>query len=392
MADPTPRRRRWWVLTLIGIVLVLGVATGVFWDDLKRTALDPKTPFQTYHPPPAPDYARRNSWALFPTDPDAKRPDLAADVFFVAPTTFNGGDDWNAPVRGGKIDRFYRQVMAPNYVGPFVRVGRIFAPRYRQASLYSMLTLREDAREARKFAYADIASAFHTFIDRYNHGRPVIIVGVEQGGTLAERLVAQEVASNPELRARLAVAYLQDTITPADDAPLPPCRSRSEAGCLASWARVYDDQFERAQMLLDRSLVWDAHGDLVNLGRRPALCFNPLLGATSDANAPARLNLGAANATGLEWDARPAFMARQVSAQCRGGVLHVTRPKSASLRREGSWADRRKVPGYNLFYADLEADARARLTVLASQRPAGLAPPSSRTAPAAPAAPSPAPK
>jgi hypothetical protein len=27
--------------------------------------------------------------------------------------------------------------MAPNYVGPFVSVGRIFAPKYRQASLYN---------------------------------------------------------------------------------------------------------------------------------------------------------------------------------------------------------------------------------------------------------------
>ena len=28
--------------------------------------------------------------------------------------------------------------MAPNYAGPFVRVGRLFAPRYRQASLYTL--------------------------------------------------------------------------------------------------------------------------------------------------------------------------------------------------------------------------------------------------------------
>ena len=27
----------------------------------------------------------------------------------------------------------------------------------------------------------------------------------------------------------------------------------------------------------------------------------------------------------------------------------------------GDWADRRKVPAFNLFYADLEADAKERL-------------------------------
>jgi hypothetical protein len=31
------------------------------------------------------------------------------------------------------------------------------------------------------------------------------------------------------------------------------------------------------------------------------------------------------------------------------------------LRVTGSWADRRKAPGFNLFWADLEADAKARL-------------------------------
>jgi hypothetical protein len=375
MADDPSRRRRWLVLSLIGFLLLLGVATGVFWDDLKRTALDPKTPFQTYRPPPALDYAQRDSWALMPTDTDAPRPDLPADVFFVSATTFNGGPDWNAPVRNRKSDRFFRQVMAPNYVGPFVRVGRIFAPRYRQASLYSMMTLREDAREARKFAYGDVAAAFRAYIAQYNHGRPFVIVGVEQGGTLAERLLAEEVAPNPELRARLAAAYLQDTVTPATRPPLPPCTRRDQAGCLASWVQVYDGQFDRAQLILDRALVWDANDDLVNLGDQQALCFNPILGATTEAPAPARLNLGAANATGLEWDARPAFMARQVSAQCRGGVLHIKRPKSASLSQQGSWADRRKVPGYNLFYADLEADAQARVAALKAKPSAGVAQP-----------------
>jgi len=108
-------------------------------------------------------------------------------------------------------------------------------------------------------------------------------------------------------------------------------------------------------------LVWNPQGELVNLTARPALCFNPILGAVSGALAPARLHLGAANATGLEWGARPAFLGRQVSAQCEGGVLQVTRPKSAALQQKGSWADRRKVPGFNLFYADLEVDATARL-------------------------------
>src|SRR4029077_9460405 len=99
--------------------------------------------------------------------------------------------NWNAPIGDARADRVFRQVMAPNYAGPFVRLGRIFSPRYREAGLYSLMTLREDAREARTFAYPDVVAAFRAWRDRYGGTRPFIIVGVEQGGTLAARLLAE---------------------------------------------------------------------------------------------------------------------------------------------------------------------------------------------------------
>jgi hypothetical protein len=353
-----PRRTRWLLAGLGGLFLLLTVAAGVFWEDLRRTALDPKVPFQTYDPPPAPDYARRAAWALAP--PEGAAAGDPVDVFFIGPTTYDGGAHWNAPLTNGRASRLFREAMAPNYAGPFVRVGRIFAPRYRQASLYSQMTLREDAREARRFAYTDVAAAFRSYLAREGAGRPFIIAGVEQGGFLASRLIAEEVMAKPDVRDRFVAGYLVETVVPAQASPAPPCMSPGQTGCLAAWASVETNRADRAQVLLDRAVVWTSAGELTNLARRPALCFNPILGMVTDAPAPARLHKGAANATGLEWGARPAFMARQVSAQCQGGVLRVSHPKSASLRRTGSWANRRKVPAYNLFYADLEADAQGR--------------------------------
>lgn len=358
------RPARWLALTLLGAVLVLGLATGVFWDDLMKTSLDPKTPFQTYKPPPAPDYSRAGSWALLPDHPAQPSPtDPPADIFFISPTTFDGGRQWNAPIDDVRSDRVFRHVMAPNYAGPFLKVGRVFAPRYRQASLYSQLTLGEDARAARAFAYGDVAQAFRVYLQRFNQGRPIVIVAVEQGGVLAERLLA-EAAADPGVKARLAAVYLIETLAPADVTPIPPCRARGEAGCLAAWKSMPEGQAQRARILLDRALVWGPEGELVNLDDHPALCFNPLLGGVTDEAAPARLNLGAANATGLEWGVRPGFLARQVSARCDDGILYVSRPKSKSLVREGSWAERRRAPGFNLFYADLESDALGRVSTL----------------------------
>jgi hypothetical protein len=367
MDAPRPRTRRWLAFSLLAAIVLLGGAYVIFRGDLIRYSLDPKVPFQTYKLPRAPDYAQRSAWALMPTHPDAPTAaEPAADIFFVPPTTFDGGKDWNAPIGDAEADRVFRRVMAPNYAGPFVRVGRIFAPRYREASLYSLMTLREDAREARSFAYRDVAAAFRLWRDHYGGDRPFIVVGVEQGGSKAARLLAEEVAPDPRLRARLAAAYLIETVVPAAHPPLPPCAARAEPGCLAAWASAPQDDPVRAQLILDRALVWYPGGELDNL-KGPALCFNPILGATSDTLAPARLHLGGANATGLEWGARPAFLTRQVSARCEGGVLRISEPRSGSLKASGSWLEQRRSPGFNLFYADLEADARARLAALTAR-------------------------
>lgn len=365
MSGAAARPGRWLAFSLIGAIVFFALAFAVFRADLIRYSLDPKIPFQTYKPPPAPNYADRKAWFLLPTHPATPAAgDPPADVFFISPTTFEGGAHWNDPIGDPHADRLFRRVMAPNYAGPFVRVGRIFAPRYRQASFYSLLTLREDAREARKFAYGDVAAAFRYWRDHDGGSRPLVIVGVEQGGSLAARLVAEEVAPNAQLRARLAGAYLMETVVPQTHPALPPCRRRDEAGCLAAWTSVPTSEIDRGRILLDRALVWDANGDLQNLQGAAALCFNPILGATVDEPAPARMHLGATNATGLEWGARPAFLARQVAAHCEGGILRVSVPKSVSLKPSGSWTEQRMAPGFNLFYADLEADAQARVAAL----------------------------
>jgi hypothetical protein len=357
---------------LITGAVVLGallVSAAIYWRaDILQAALDPKQPFQTYSPPPAPDYAKASSWALIPDQPGRwTDKDLPADVFFIHPTTYDGGAHWNGPIGEAKADRLLTRVMLPNYAGPFYRVGRLFAPRYRQASLYSQLTNRDDAREARRFAYGDVRDAFRHYLNHYNFGRPFLIVGVEQGGILAARLVREEVGSS-RLRVRQAAGvYLIDTVVPAADygpgAALPACTSRPQTRCVMAWLTVPEANPASGQNRLARAQVW--RGDeLEDLGARPALCVNPLLGARTEVKAFTRANIGAANVTGLEWGARPAFLARQVEAQCKGGVLMVSKPRSPSLTPSGGWADRLKQPAYNLFYADLETDAQARVASL----------------------------
>ena len=240
-----------------------------------------------------------------------------------------------------KADRVFRRVMAPNYAGPFVRVGRVFAPRYRQAGFYSLLTLRDDAKDARRFAYGDVQAAFRYWRDHDGGTRPFVLVGVEQGGTLAARLVAEEIAPNPELRTRLAGAYLIETVVPATHPSLPPCVRRDQAGCLAAWVSVPESDIDRGRILLDRALVWDANDELQNL-KGPALCFNPILGATTD-RARRRGGCTRARPTPRAWSGaqgRPSSPRRVSARGAKVACCEVSSPKSASLKPSGSWTER----------------------------------------------------
>jgi hypothetical protein len=79
----------------IGFVMLVLVALVVFRGDILKAGLDPKVPFQTYTPPPAPDYRAASAWALL----EARAPESGtAAVFFVHSTTYDGGRDWNGPI------------------------------------------------------------------------------------------------------------------------------------------------------------------------------------------------------------------------------------------------------------------------------------------------------
>lgn len=360
------KRRLWIALGAVVLAALLAFGWIVYGVDVLRASLDPRVPFQTYDPPGAPNYGQERAWALIPKAPDRPRADdPPADVFFIHPTTYDGGDHWNAPFRDSKATRLTREVMLPNYAGPFAKAGRVFAPHYRQASLYAQLTLREDAREARAYAYEDIRSAFRLWKARYGGQRPFILVGVEQGGLLAARLLAEEIARDPELMNRMAAAYFIETVVPADaygpTHPPPACTARYQARCVLAWKS--GGAVERGR-IKERSLVWGPNGTLVGLAGRMPLCVNPLTGMATDAAAGERANLGAANASRLSWGERPPLIARAVHARCDEGILKVSRPKSGALRRSGGWADRLRMPPYNLFYGDIEADAQARVAAL----------------------------
>ncbi|MBU1347502.1 MAG: DUF3089 domain-containing protein [Alphaproteobacteria bacterium] len=361
MTRPRLSLRQWAGWTGFALVFIILAAFAVWRGDILKAGLDPQIPFQAYDPPAAPDYDAASAWVMRDTRVDGAG---SAAIFFLHSTTFDGGSDWNGPIGDPQADAYLQRVVVPNYAGPFARAGAISLPRYRQGSLYTRLTLRDDARDARAFAYGDALAAFDAWLAGHPTG-PLVLAGVEQGGELIDRLVRERVAGDASLRARIVAVYLIDVIVAADNlSPLvPACVTATSTGCVIGWSQVDEDNEGAARRRLRRALVWNAQGRLVDLDGRPALCVNPVSGARNDTIVPARQHHGAANATGLEWGVRPAFIDRAVATRCVDGILRHTELKTESFREVGGWADRRKARQYNLFYADIEADVERRLNV-----------------------------
>lgn len=374
------------VMAGVGLIAIVSAFTYLFRYDVFRYQLDPRVPFITVPRNDLPDYRTKDAWALLPDSPDRISSGTGpADVFFLYPTVYDGGKRWNDVITNRKSRALLDDVYLPNYAGVYQRIGRVFAPRYRQASLFSHLTNREDARLARAMPMKDVSAAFDQFLKYSDGNRPIVLVGVEQGAVLLNRLLSDKIATQPELKARIAGVYLIEAVLPAFPEPgefsLPICERRHEAGCKIGYASLVSGNSWRALNRPDRALVLMGNGDMVDLDRRPILCVNPVTGSGNQRKSDPRQNLGAANAAGVEWGLRPALQSRQVGAICKkDGLLHVTQPNSPLLRALGSWFDRRKVPQANLFYADLEADAMERVAAqMGRDQFPDLAPPIDRS-------------
>lgn len=352
-----------------GFILLSALSAFVMRDQIFQTFLDPGVPFQTYQRPPAPDYTRDEAWAARPA---VRLPDETGHpaVFFIHPTTYDGGSHWNAPYDRPQEAVELSQIVLPNYAAPFlVQDVELYAPRYRQASLYTFMNNREDSVLARELAQMDIQRAFTQFLRETDPEQPFLIVGVGQGGAIALDVLARRVAPDPAIARRLTAAYIIEAPTPLDllAGPLstiPVCTDPSEVRCLVGWVSARPQETARIEAMTQRSRTLDSRGRLTPVADRALLCVNPVLWTANEDYAPARLHRGAAAAEGLMLTDAPSPMTNQTGAQCQDGLLMIDRPRASALRRPGRLAEDRRVRPANLFYMDIRANVEARLEVM----------------------------
>lgn len=365
----TAQLKRILTWSVVGLNLFLALLAYAMRDNLFRAMIEPAVPFQVDERPPEPDYNDAAAWAIRPqgSTTSAGR----ADIFFVHPTTaWSGAAGWNSDIDEPVSRTRLEDVALPNHAGPFSAAGAIWAPRYRQSVLYASLARREDSREALNFAYEDVARAFGAFQKARDPAKPLILVGVGQGGLHVLRLLQ----SMPELSSAVTVSYLIDQPVPTKlyDGPAAlanfprPCKNKTETRCFMSYSALDGGDERGRELISNRAIIWTQKQGYHSLGGAPFACVNPLTGGTDQADAMASANRGSAAASGLERGTQPALLPGETGARCRDGMLLVEVNRPATLSRSrfelGSFY---KLTGYNLFYAALAADARGRVEATA---------------------------
>ena len=347
-------------IALVFFALLVVVAAWFYRNDVFRYVNDPGQPFQTYAPPAAPDYTSPDSWLAYPQAQDVNALDPAkADIFVVGPTLHLGGKNWVADIFEGDYRRKTDHFVAPNYVRPYAIGGRVYAPHYRQAALYSFLTNRDDARRAQKFAYDDIETAFRIFLKQSPPERPIVIIGHGQGGLHVQNLLQNEMTMTA--RKKLAVVYIIDHPTPIfalGGTPL--CQTAAQTSCAVTFTTVAENEDILAGQYATKTLFFKDKG-LHSMDGKKAACVNPLLWAISDDYAPARLHKGAIAASGLPEGTNAPAADRQFGAQCEDGLLVIDKPRQYNLRKPRRFGGHYRTPPYNLFSEDIRQNMLVRI-------------------------------
>lgn len=338
----------------------------IFQDGIVRFFATPRAPFQTVIAPAAPDYAAPAAWLSKPGAGKAKD----ADVFYVHSTTFYRRKLWNAPIDDAAAVAVRRTIAFPNEAGPFRNIADIYAPFYREATLYSLFTHKYDGLAARRLAYSDIRQAFDRFLAGRDPEKPIILAGYGQGGLYVMGLLKDYFQGeiNP-LRRKLVAAYVIGAPVPEESlAALSPamsvCDRPNAVRCVISYTdyeKRFDEEMDRVRL---RSLAWTPRGDLASIKSGHLVCVNPLSWRADNTYQPPDSNLGAASATGIADGEPPPPIAKAVGARCDNGILVVDTPKRRFLRRGDWFGAKWKPQPFNLFYYDIAENAALRVATL----------------------------
>ncbi len=299
-----------------------------------------------------PDYSDLRFWAAHPLkkDPSDSIPknfrhetrDSSADVFFIHPTSLTSkalaGKVWNASIMNDILNAKTDYTSILYQASIFNGSCRIFAPRYRQAHIYSFYSIDQaQSKAALEFAYADVKKAFIYYLVKHHNNRPIIIAAHSQGTYHAGRLL-KEFFENKPLSNNLVCAYITGLGVPLNYfSVLQPCRTPNETNCFVTW-RTFRNGYLPDYVQKEKGETW---------------CVNPLIWSLSDSVISRNENEGAV-----------LFKFNKIYKHTNGaknhnGVLWINRPRffyGIFFRTKNYHAG-----DMNLFYSSMRKNVRERI-------------------------------
>jgi hypothetical protein len=333
-----------------------------------RASLEPDEAFDAMPVPAAPDYSQASAWAARPeskdgadTPPPGENDGQASaefDVFFIHPTTYFSDASWNAPLDDVKANDGVEGKVLPNQAAVFNATARVFAPRYRQATLGAFTSdALVERQKALNLAYTDVVAAFEHYLAHDNHGRPFFIASHSQGSQHATRLLHDFVSGKP-LQKQMVAAYVIGTPVSVRAlnttwAGIPICAIPDATGCVVTYNSIKPGA--DSSRFFGKSYTWlPQQGFVLNTGAE-LVCVNPISFRDDGKDAPPAAHRGAWRFSGKS--AAPDTMF--VSAQCVDGLLEVRAANDDYDMLLGRIGDYHLVD-YSLFFMDLRHNVAVR--------------------------------
>ncbi len=361
------RKFLYFIAAMVFLVLSGAFVLRIWGEDLAETAFVPSADFieqakldaniydQTAMWFARPEITRNNPTLWLPEGFEGTASDRAA-IFFIHPTSFMQRERWNAPLDDEESQSRAR-IFLRGQASVFNGVGKVWAPRYRQATLGAFLTEKPEGPKALNAAYQDVLQAFDTFIAAIPAARPIILAGHSQGALHLTQLLQDRIAGTP-LQSRVVAAYIVgwpvSVVTDVPKMGLPACETAEQARCLLSW-QSFAEPADYSRIVG----VYDSTTGFSGESRKDTriLCTNPITG-TLDGAATAEENLGT-SVPNAELSSAT-LVEKAVPARCddRGMLLIGDPPEMGPFVLPGN---NYHVYDFNLFWMNIRADVERRL-------------------------------
>lgn len=161
------------------------------------------------------------------------------DCFYVYPTT----SDQQTLVANFAITPELRSI-ALFQAAPYNRICKVYAPVYRQMTLYGLNHQNEITQPMVDQAYNDVKSAWNDYLAHYNKGRGVILIGHSQGSFTLRRLIKAEIDPKATVRKKIVAAHLiggnvkvaKGSDRGGDFQNIPACKKSTQTRCVIGYS------------------------------------------------------------------------------------------------------------------------------------------------------------